>query len=166
MQDVGITYWVIIGTDLPGILNLIAFCMDPALSNALRVIELDMIEKYGDKASANSRDHTFKAWIIRTIFGIKRVHSSDSLYYHMSIGDNNLPSSDSISNFKTEDISLTQYPIIVKSDLPSSRGSITDVNQRSHRHEIHWIGDVHDASGIRTREKLEDEKLRSVFRGL
>lgn len=165
MQDVGITYWAIAGTDLPGILNLIAFCMDPALSNALSAIKLNMIDKYGDAASPNAKDHKFKARITRTLFGIKRLHCNESPFYRMSVNDN-VDSCDTVINLDPQNLPLTHYPATGKYNLSSSDGSTTNINQGSHNYDIQWIGNADNAHGTRRRKESEEEGFRAVFRGL
>jgi hypothetical protein len=165
MQDVGITYWAISGTDLPGVLNLIAFCMDPALNNALSAMKLAMIDKYGDAASPNAKDHKFKAWITRTLFGIKRIHCNESPFYRMSAADN-VDSCDTVTNIDPQNLPLTHYPATGKSDLSFSEGSTTAINQGSRDYEMHWIGNAEDAHGTRRRIGSDEEGLRTVFRGL
>jgi hypothetical protein len=165
MQDIGITYWVISGTDLPGVLNLMAFCMDPALSNALSAIKLAMIEKYGDADSPNAKDHKFKAWITRTLFGIKRLYSSDSPFYRMSASDN-MDSSVTVTDIDPQNLPLTHYPVTGKADQSSSGVSTAAMNQESHDYEMHWIGNANEAHGTRRRKGGDKEGFRTVFRGL
>ncbi|KAL1917836.1 uncharacterized protein VTP21DRAFT_3670 [Calcarisporiella thermophila] len=43
----GIDVWSVWGTDIPGILNLIAFSLDPAVHNSFNTIKNDLIAKYG-----------------------------------------------------------------------------------------------------------------------
>lgn len=165
MQDVGITYWAIAGTDLPGVLNLIAFCMDPALSNALSAIKLAMIDKYGDAASPNAKDHKFKAWITRTLFGTKRLHRNESSFYRMSANDN-VDSCDTVTGIDPQNLPLTHYPATGTLDLSSSEGSTTVVDLGSRDYEMHWIGNADNAHGVRRRKGGDEQSLRTVFRGL
>lgn len=169
MQDTGITYWVISGTDLPGVLNLIAFCMDPALSNALRRIKLDMIDKYGDVSSSpNARDHKFARWSTKVLFGTKKVTTSDSPFYRMSATDN-LDSNETASYTEVDSRPFTSStmqpgrysPPNVKSEVHS-----TARNDSAHEYEMHWMSDGNEAQASRRRKRSREEKIRTVFRGL
>ncbi|OZJ04593.1 hypothetical protein BZG36_02767 [Bifiguratus adelaidae] len=55
--DVNLNWWLIVGTDLPGVLNLAAFLCDPALWNSIARIQRDMIDRYGDKTVFRQNKH-------------------------------------------------------------------------------------------------------------
>lgn len=175
MQDPGVTYWVISGTDLPGVLNLIAFCMDPALANALKRIKLDMIERYGDVTSPNHQDHKFARWITRVLLGTKKIDTADSPFYRMSATDN-LDSNETASYteidsrpFTSSTMQPSRYPPNLTSDHASSRTSCapnTAINDNTHEYEMHWMSDANETQKTRRRKRNQDEKIRNVFRGL
>ncbi|KAI9281328.1 hypothetical protein BC943DRAFT_329642 [Umbelopsis sp. AD052] len=163
--DIGITYWVISGTDLPGVLNLIAFCMDPAISNALSAVKLAMIDTYGDANSPNAKDHKFKAWITRTFLGSKQLHNDDSLFYRMSESDN-MNSSDTVVDIDLQHLPLTHYSATGKSGPSSSRGSTAAINQGSQYYKMPWIGNANEENGTSRYSEGDEEKIRTVLRGL
>ncbi|KAF7731706.1 hypothetical protein EC973_008878 [Apophysomyces ossiformis] len=170
----GFTYWSIIGTDLPGVLNLLAFCLDPALSNALRRIKNDMLDKYGDvntDSGPNSK-RGFKRWMTRTFIGTKKVDATDSPFYRMSATDNTASDDtgvDFISTPHHDDLYAEeqhhQYPT-TQADSQSTIVRFPDRNQTDAGIEMQSVS--HASSGVhhKRRKNSENERIRKIFRGL
>ncbi|KAK9765522.1 hypothetical protein K7432_006084 [Basidiobolus ranarum] len=68
-MNTGINYWSVIGTDLPGVLNLAAFLMDPALHNSVATVREKLICMYCSEEVYST-----------TTIPLKK-HSSESEYY-------------------------------------------------------------------------------------
>ncbi|KAL1916388.1 uncharacterized protein VTP21DRAFT_5579 [Calcarisporiella thermophila] len=58
-------------TDLPGILNCIAFLIDPAVANAFGRIRRDLIERYANRPATSTREQ-FMKWFVRVILRGRR----------------------------------------------------------------------------------------------
>ncbi|KAL1921613.1 uncharacterized protein VTP21DRAFT_11329 [Calcarisporiella thermophila] len=91
----GLNWWCIVGTDIPGLFNLIAFLFDPALHNSIKTIRKDLIAKFGDDLhmmNDNMRHHSrreepgrhkFARWFVRTFLGTKKIDHTGSTFYRM-----------------------------------------------------------------------------------
>ncbi|ORX99366.1 hypothetical protein K493DRAFT_299401 [Basidiobolus meristosporus CBS 931.73] len=90
-----INYWSVIGTDLPGVLNLVAFLMDPALHNSLLVVRERLIVTYcvEEDDSTPLKIHSpglcpstharFMQWAVWKMFGSHRCEVTGSSFYRM-----------------------------------------------------------------------------------
>ncbi|RUS19064.1 hypothetical protein BC937DRAFT_88031 [Endogone sp. FLAS-F59071] len=84
--NIGVDFWTIVGTDLPGVFNLIAFLMDPALANSLAYIKNDLLRQYGDISTNDSLRHRntknggFWLWFTRTFLGQAKANAGTSFH--------------------------------------------------------------------------------------
>ncbi|KAG0167707.1 hypothetical protein DFQ28_005787 [Apophysomyces sp. BC1034] len=169
----GVTYWSIIGTDLPGVLNLLAFCLDPALSNALKRIKNDMLDKYGDANTDSSPNSNrgFKRWLTRTFIGTKKVDATDSPFYRMSATDNTA-SDDTGGDFISQhhpgefyDEEQQQYPT-TKADSQSTIVRFPEQTHVENGIELQSVSHVSSGTPHKRRKNSENERIRKIFRGL
>jgi len=166
--NVGLDWYLIITTDLPGVLNFVAFCLDPALANALRQIRDDMNEKYGDQGTlpASPSDHRFARWVTKTFLsGTKRVDDVSSPFYRMSASGQPYKQSESGNSFTDNYVA---YPSVSASAAKTdSQFTMIQIPERERTH-AYEMSQVRASAGTpsRRRKYSEDENTKQVFRGL
>lgn len=164
--NVPLDWYLIVTTDLPGVLNFVAFCLDPALGNALNTIKEDMIEKYGEQGTRSDiGDHRFARWITANFLrSSKTVDDTTSPFYRMSASEN-----------RTKHDPDTSYP---EEYIPYPSSGKPDSKNDSQFSMIRMPesddGQSYEMSQViigptpkkRRRKHSEDEQAKEVFRGL
>ncbi|KAI8576729.1 hypothetical protein K450DRAFT_274424 [Umbelopsis ramanniana AG] len=168
--NVGLDWYLIVTTDLPGVLNFVAFCMDPALANALRHIKEDMLEKYGEQGSLQSTpsEHRFARWITKHFLsGTKKVDDVTSPFYRMSSSQPLSKDYEPDSNSSYPD-NFVAFPsataIPVTNDSQSTMIQISEAGQNV-SYEMGQL-QTHSKNKPNRRKYSEDEETKRVFRGL
>ncbi|KAG2172076.1 hypothetical protein INT43_001553 [Umbelopsis isabellina] len=164
--NVPLDWYLIVTTDLPGVLNFVAFCLDPALGNALNTIKEDMIEKYGEQGTrSDTNDHRFARWITaKFLRSSKTVDDTTSPFYRMSASENRTKH-DPDTSYPDEYI---PYPPSGKPDSKNdSQFSMIRMPESDDGHSYEMsqviIGPIPKK---RRRKHSEDEQAKEVFRGL
>lgn len=147
-------------------MNFVAFCLDPALGNALNTIKEDMIEKYGEQGTRSDiGDHRFARWITANFLrSSKTVDDTTSPFYRMSASEN-----------RTKHDPDTSYP---EEYIPYPSSGKPDSKNDSQFSMIRMPesddGQSYEMSQViigptpkkRRRKHSEDEQAKEVFRGL
>ncbi|ORX89059.1 hypothetical protein K493DRAFT_410661 [Basidiobolus meristosporus CBS 931.73] len=182
----GINYWSVIGTDLPGILNLVAFLMDPALHNSVKVVRESLIAKYYHEESyqrttmplknqpsystSSEPEYYVSTWtrfmryFVRYFVGSK-CDSTGSTFYRMSSNHNS-------SN--TDRVCYTPTHLqVVNSNINGEPIEMNDLRDSpTWDQNSHTIGFLEADTALalqdqtRTTPKEEKEKLGKFIRGL
>jgi hypothetical protein len=165
---VGLDWYLIATTDLPGVLNFLAFCMDPALANALRQIKDDMLEKYGDQGTIppSQSDHRFARWITKNFLsGTKKVDEVSSPFYRMSATEHLTKEFGPDSNISSPDEYLSYPTTAAATAKNDSQFTMIQIPER--QAQAYEMSKVRTAAGTPTKRKYsEDEDAKKVFRGL
>ncbi|RUS16049.1 hypothetical protein BC937DRAFT_91655 [Endogone sp. FLAS-F59071] len=149
----------VISTDLPGILNFIAFMVDPAFHNSLESIRKDLLERYAEENVPTSKTNDFAPydahtrssagrstktmspvmrWFVRVFLRPSRHDiSGGSAFYRMSLRQQGIP----VDSPEASIARKTEARSIATTGVTPSVSAIVDVNDVENDWDDDDLGD-------------------------